>query len=70
VKATVTPELTVGVIARTLHKPLHRIEYIIRARGIWPCGVAGNARIFTEADVQRISGELRRIDHEKAEVGQ
>ena len=57
---------TVGVIAQRLGEPLHRIEYVIRARGIRPVGKAGNAWIFSESDVQRIANELKQIDAEKA----
>ena len=56
---------TVGEISRRLGEPLHRIEYIIRARTIQPASRAGHVRIFTEADVERIGSELRRIDAEK-----
>ena len=56
---------TVGEIARRLGEPLHRVEYVIRARDIQPSGWAGNARVFTETDVDRIASELRRIDDEK-----
>lgn len=52
---------TIGEIARRLGVPSHRIEYIIRARGIRPCSWAGNARVFTEVDVDRIADELRQI---------
>ena len=55
---------TVGEIARRLGQPLHRIEYVIRSRDIQPTGRAGNIRVFTDADVDRIAGELRRIDAE------
>jgi len=56
---------TVGEIARRLGVPVHRVEYVIRARAIAPCGRAGNARVFTEADVARIGAELRRIEMER-----
>jgi DNA-binding transcriptional MerR regulator len=56
---------TVGEIARRLGVPLHRIEYVVRARRIAPSGRAGNARVFTEADVARIASELRRIESAK-----
>lgn len=59
---------TVGEIARRLGKPIHRVEYIIKARGIRPSGRAGNCRVFTEADVAYIAAELRRIDAEKGGV--
>lgn len=57
---------TVGEIARRIDQPIHRVEYVIRARRIRPTAVAGNARIFSEADVARIADELRRIDADKA----
>ena len=56
---------TVGEIARRIDQPIHRVEYLIRARHIRPSAVAGNVRIFTEADVDRIATELGRIDAEK-----
>jgi hypothetical protein len=55
----------VGEIARRLQEPLHRVEYVIRARGIQPIGTAGNARVFTETAVERIQSELKRIDAER-----
>ncbi|MCH8808192.1 MAG: hypothetical protein IH986_19180 [Planctomycetes bacterium] len=65
--ADVTILPTVGEIARRLNKPLHRVEYIIDARRIRPEGRAGNARVFSEAAVERIASELRRIDEERAQ---
>jgi DNA-binding transcriptional MerR regulator len=56
---------TIGEIARRLGVPLHKVEYVIRARGIAPTGWAGNARVFTDADVARIGSELKRIAAEK-----
>ena len=56
---------TVGEIARRPGVALHRVGDVIRARDIRPSGRAGNARIFTEADVEHIAGELRRIDFER-----
>ena len=52
---------TVGEIARRIDEPVHRVEYIIRSRNILPSGRAGNLRIFTDADVEQIATELRRI---------
>jgi len=56
---------TIGEIARRLGVPTHRVEYIIRARGIRPCGLAGNARVFDEAGVEAIAAELERIETAK-----
>ena len=60
---------TVGEIARRLRKPVHRIEYVIRSRAIRPSSLAGNARVFSEADVERIASELRRIDADRELAG-
>jgi DNA-binding transcriptional MerR regulator len=56
---------TVGEISRRLGEPIHRVEYIIRARGIKASGRAGNSRIFTESDIARIADELSRIAKER-----
>ena len=45
---------TVGAIARRYGVEVHRVRYVIQSRGIEPTGRAGNARIFTDADVERI----------------
>ena len=60
---------TVGAIARREGVPTHRIEYIIRSRGMQPAGRAGSAYIYSEADFQKIAGELRRIQREREEDG-
>lgn len=59
---------TVGAIARRLKRPLHRIEYLIRSRGLQPCGRAGNARIFSEDQVDYIASELSRIEAERGDL--
>jgi hypothetical protein len=57
-----TPAMTtIGEIARRLGQPVHRIEYLIRARRIRPTGWAGNARVFCDDTVELIAAELRRI---------
>lgn len=56
---------TVGEIARREGVPVHRVEYLIRARGIRPVGRAGSAFIYAEADADRITAELRRIRGER-----
>ena len=59
---TTTPSMpTIGEIARRLGVPTHRVAYVIRARGIRPCGWAGNARVFDQAGVEAIASELERI---------
>ncbi len=56
---------TVGEIARRIGEPIHRVEYIIKARDIQPTERAGNCRVFTDGDVALIATEIRRIDAEK-----
>jgi hypothetical protein len=62
------PESTVGVIARQMGEPIHRIEYIIRTRNIRPTRIVGRYRVFDEAAVNLIVAELRRIDQRKGDV--
>ena len=62
---TPTPLPTVGIIALRLDVPLHRVEYILRTRRILPTHRAGNARVYSESDVQYIASELRRIDADR-----
>ena len=59
---------TVGTLARRYGEPLHRVEYVIKTRGIRPCGRAGNARVFSEEDAARIGDELRRISAQKEDT--
>ncbi len=56
---------TVGEIARRLAEPVHRVEYILRTRNIRPSGIAGNSRVYTEEDVERIAAELQGINARK-----
>lgn len=60
-----TKMLTVGVIASRYSVPVHRVEYVIRTRSIAPAAMAGNARVFSEADETYIASELQRIDAER-----
>jgi len=58
-------ELTVGEIARRVGVPIHRIEYMIRARGIRPARIAGNARVFTDEDMTLISDSLAEVARQR-----
>ena len=58
--------LTVGEIARQLDTKVHRIEYIIRSRNIEATGWAGHARVFSQANLDHIASELKRIDEERS----
>jgi hypothetical protein len=57
---------TVGEIARRLGVELHRVEYVLRTRDIWPCSRAGNALVYTREDLDRVGSEIKRIDLEHA----
>ena len=56
---------TVGVIAAEEGVAVHQVEYVVRTRGIQPAGWAGNAKVYSAADVARIKSELRRIHAER-----
>lgn len=51
---------TIGDIARDRGVSIHRVEYVVRARGIQPVGRAGIIRLFDHAGVARIASELQR----------
>ncbi len=65
------PLLTVGEIRRRAavrikaRVGLHQIEYVLRKRGIQPSGRAGNALIYTDADLDYIVTELKKIRAER-----
>ena len=56
---------TIGTIAERCNESVHRVRYVLETRGIEPSGRAGNARVFTDADVDRVRAELARIDRGK-----
>lgn len=56
---------TVGLIAERLGVPVHRIRYIVERRRIAAAGRAGNARVFSEADVACIRLALDEIARAK-----
>jgi DNA-binding transcriptional MerR regulator len=53
--------MTTGEIAIKYGVPVHRVLYLIRARGIEPVSRAGNSYVYDGADVERIGAELRRM---------
>ena len=60
---------TIGEIARRLNCSVHQIEYLVRSRRIQPTTLAGNARVFSESDVDLIASLLQRIEAERASRG-
>jgi len=41
--------LTVGDLARLLGQPVHRIQYLLKSRGIQAAARAGNLRVFDDS---------------------
>lgn len=61
---------TVGVIARLLGVPVHRVQYVLRTcPDISPAARAGRLRLFDAAGVSRIRHELNRIDARRESRG-
>lgn len=55
--------ITVGVIARELGEPLHRVLHVLREREhIRPAARAGNLRLFDRQAVSMVRNELSVID--------
>jgi DNA-binding transcriptional MerR regulator len=60
---------SVGTLARLFRVPVHRIQYVIRSRGIPHAGIAGNVRLYDEAAAQWIGSELQRIADDRNRRG-
>jgi len=54
--------LTPGEIARQLDVPTYRVQYVINSRRIQPVFWAGNVRIFSKADADRVGKIVRELD--------
>ena len=57
--------LTIGEIARHINQPLHRVDYVIRTRGIQPLARAGGSRVFSKQAMEEIAEALSQIDAEQ-----
>lgn len=60
---------TIGAIAAEAEQPLHRVEYLVRARNIAPIGRAGRLRVFSEETARQIVNELRSTTAAEREGG-
>jgi len=49
-----TQALTVGEIAKRLDWPIHRVDYLIRSRGMKPAMRVGNLRVFPDTIIDRL----------------
>ena len=56
---------TTGEIAKILGRPTHKVEYVVRTRGIRPSARVGNLRVFSQADVDYVAAELKRIEADR-----
>jgi hypothetical protein len=52
-----------------LEVPVHRVEYILRSRGIDPVAYAGHLRLFDRVAVDRVQQELKVIDSKRPKGG-
>ena len=59
---------TKGVIAAKLSVPYHKVDYVIKAKGIEPVGRAGVARVFSDEQVTLIASEIERIEQRRKEA--
>ena len=57
--------ITLGVIATRLNLPIHRVEYLIRARDIQPICRAGRFRVFDEQAVSAVKNEVELMEQRK-----
>lgn len=56
-----TTFLTSGDIAKALNEDAMMVRHVITSRGIAPCGMAGNVRIFPESAVNEVRDALASI---------
>ena len=50
--------LTLGELSRRLGTPVHRVRYLLDARGLKPKAKAGNAWVYDEQVYERLRVEL------------
>lgn len=59
---------TPGVLAERLGVPLHRIQYLLRARNIEPTARAGRLRLYDRYALEMLRRELAAIDARRLDV--
>lgn len=52
--------LSIGELVSELGVPLHRIQYLLRSRGLKPTARAGNAFVYGPDTLARLQAELER----------
>lgn len=57
-KRTAPRLLTVGEIAARLHVPIHRVQYVVRVRGVSAAALAGRTRLFDNDALARVRHEI------------
>jgi hypothetical protein len=61
--------LTIGQIARQVKRPIHAVDYAIRAYGIQERRRVGILRLWSPDDVPAIESALRRIAERRGQYG-
>jgi hypothetical protein len=64
----VTQLLTTGEIAARLGQPIHRVDYVVRARGIRPAARAGRLRVFGTEAIAQIQDAIDAADDRRGAV--
>lgn len=54
-----TKLLTVGLIAKQLNLPIHKVLYLITSRNIRPIQRAGSLRVFSEDTIDILRAEMK-----------
>ena len=67
-KSNGTDFVTLGEVVRELEEPLHRVEYVIRLRGIKPLATLSNVRVFVIGDDVSVAAALRDIKAHRQSV--
>jgi hypothetical protein len=54
--------MTIGAIATRVQAPTHRVNYVLKTRGIAPIGRAGRSRVWSEDVIAKVREELRKCE--------
>jgi DNA-binding transcriptional MerR regulator len=57
--------ITLGVMSSRLNIPIHRVEYLVRARDIKPVSRAGRFRVFDEQAIETLRQEVSQMEQRK-----
>ena len=60
-----TPLRTLGRMAEEIGQPIHRVDYVVRTRGIPATAKAGRLRLYGRAAVAAVREEIHRMDRQQ-----